>query len=71
MRFLLTEHEKALLSAAKIDFVDRDYTDDEALILLDQIRDIEIAHSQFTSEEGKLLYFEYGNIADKLHREIP
>lgn len=71
MRFLLTEHEKALLNAAKIDFADREYTDDEALMLLDQIRDVEIAHSQFTSEEGKRLYFEYGNIADKLHREIP
>lgn len=71
MRFNLTESEKNLLNSAKIDFEDREYTDDEALLLLDQIRDVEIAHSQFTSEEGKRLYFEYGNIADKIHAAIP
>ena len=71
MRFLLTEHEKALLNAVKIEFLDRDYTDDEALLLLEQIRDIEIAHSQFTNEEGKRRYFEYGNLADKIHSAIP
>ena len=72
MRFILTEQEASLLASAAINFcADRDYTDGEALLLLDQIRDVEIAHSQFTSEEGKRLYYAYGNIADKIHREIP
>ena len=72
MRFQLTEQEKALLIAAEIEYsADREYTDDEALLILEQVRDIEVAHSQFTDEEGKRLYLEYGDIADKIHRSIP
>lgn len=72
MRILLSEQEKELLNAASIEVnSDREYTDDEALLLLEQIRDAEIAHSQFTDSQGKQLYFEYGDIADKVHRAIP
>ena len=72
MTFLLTEHEKALLDAAGIEIsADREYTDDEALLLLERIRNIEIAHAQFTDKEGERLYWAYGDIADKIHMAIP
>lgn len=72
MKFDLSEQEIELLHNKGIVFdKSREYSDDEALDLLDQVRDIEISYSQFTTESGKALYLKYGDIADKMQSQIP
>ena len=70
MRFILTTQEIKLLKDKGIS-IDREYTEDESLDLLAQIRDIEISYAQFTSGEEEALYFQYGDLADKIQSQIP
>lgn len=49
----------------------QDYTDDEALDFLEQVRNIEVAYSQSYDAEGESLYFLYGDLADKIQAQIP
>lgn len=72
MRFVLTEREQVLLRNAKLEFLENyEYTDDEALLLLDQIRAVEVSYAQYSGGVEEQLYFEYGDIADKIHKAIP
>lgn len=70
MKFDLTEQEIALLKKKGI-AVEKVYTEEEALTLLDQVRDIEISYAQFTDGAEKSLYFQYGDLADKIQAQIP
>lgn len=72
MKFDLTQKEIKLLEDKGIQFdKTREYTDDEALELLERVRDIEISYSQFTGGIEKKRYFQYGDLADKMQSQIP
>lgn len=72
MKFELTPKEIQLLKDKGIFYDEtREYSDDEALNLLEQVRDIEISYAQFTDGEEKSLYFCYGDLADKIQSQIP
>lgn len=70
---------KISLSQSEIDLLSRkgvtvdstyEYTDDEALDLLDNVRDIEVSYAQGTDTVSTDLYKKYGDIADKLSAMI-
>lgn len=72
LKFDLTNREIELLNSQSIEIrPDREYSDDEALDLVDLVRDVEISFSQFTTSQGKRLYQTYGSLADKMQRQIP
>lgn len=70
MKFNLTHDEIQLLSNKGIEAAG-DYTDEEALDILDQVRDVEISYAQFSNITEKTLYFRYGDLADKMQSQIP
>lgn len=68
----LTAQEVTLLVNKNIPFDGLyDYTDEEALELLDQVRDVEVSYSQGTDAQSVRLYEQYGDLADKLFALIP
>lgn len=72
MKFQLTGHEQQLLKDRNIPFDPRqDYTIDEALELLNQVRDAEVMYAQDYGNTQETLYFLYGDLADKIHAQIP
>lgn len=72
MKFKLSEKEIGLLKDKSIPFDSaRDYTDDEALDFLEQVRDIEVEYAQDYDTDGEKLYFQYGDLADKIQSQIP
>lgn len=72
MKFDLTPSEIQLLKDKGICYdEDGEYAQDTALDLLDQVRDIEISYAQFTGAAEKSLYFQYGDLADKIQSQIP
>lgn len=72
MKFHLTNQEIELLRNKGISFVaSREYSEDEALDLLDQVREIEVSYAQFTGGVETTLFFQYGSLADKIHSQIP
>lgn len=72
MKFDLTNQELELLKSKNIQLdLDCDYSDDEALDLLDHVRDVEISYSQSTTNSGRQLYQKYGSLADKMQAQIP
>lgn len=72
MKFQLTGHEQQLLKDRNIPFDPRqDYTIDEALELLDQVRDAEVMYAQDYGNAQETLYFLYGDLSDKIHAQIP
>lgn len=72
MRFDLERRDIALLNRADIPLdPEREYTEDEALDMLEQIRDIEASYAQDYGGEREKLYFRYGDLADKIQSQIP
>lgn len=72
MKFALTNQEIELLHSKGIQIEpDREYSDDEAIDLVELVRDVEISYSQFTTNQGKRMYQEFGNLADKMQAQIP
>lgn len=72
MKINLTEQETELLKEAGIQFdAIHDYTDDEAITLLEQVRDVEVSFAQFTGGDQEKKYYKYGNLADKIYAIIP
>lgn len=72
MKIEMTEVEQALLAAETIPFdPNRDYTEDEALNLLDQVREIEIFYSQSENKASEALYYRYKILGDKIFSMIP
>lgn len=72
MKFNLTKQEAMLLQDKGISFDDnKEYTEDEALDLLDLVREIEVSYAQFTGGKEEMLYSQYGSIADKIYSQIP
>lgn len=72
MKLNLTAQEIQTLAGAGIPFrEDGDYTEDEALNLLERVREAEVSVSQFTSGEQKQLFDRYARIGDKLFAQIP
>lgn len=68
----LTAQEVTLLANKSIPFDGSyDYADEEALELLDQVRDAEVSYSQGTDAQSVRLYEQYGDLADKLFALIP
>lgn len=49
----------------------KDYSDDEALTLLDKVRDLEVEYAQDYGNEREKLFYLYGNLADKIQNQIP
>ena len=70
MKFNLSHDDIQLLSNKGIE-ASGDYTDEEALDILDQVRDVEISYAQFSNITEKTLYFRYGDLADKMQSQIP
>lgn len=68
----LTPQEQALLKAREIAFTPgRDYTEEEALAMLDAVRDSEVYYSQGEDAETQRLYSQYAALGDKLFALIP
>ena len=72
MKFDLSNAEISLLKRRNVSFsASKEYGEDEALDLLDAIREIEVSYAEREDPEGERLYTAYQNIADKVYREIP
>ncbi len=72
MRIELTPQEEALLEAEKIPFRQNgDYTEDEALELLERVREAEVAYSQGTDEATERRYRQYSELGNRLFEMIP
>ena len=72
MKLNLTVEEAKILEEAGIVFrEDGAYSEDEALDLLDQVRDAEISVAQFPSGKERILFERYVAIGDKIFAQIP
>ena len=72
MKIALTSQESSLLQAKGIPFdKSKDYTDDEALYLLEQVREIECSYAQYESGHEATLYMQYSRLGDKIYSQIP
>lgn len=72
MKFSLTNQEIDALCSKDIQVeADREYSDDEALDLVELVRDVEISYSQFSTDLGKQMYQTFGSLADKMQAQIP
>lgn len=72
MIFKLSEAEIELLAKRGIPFTPaHDYTEDEALELLEKVREVEVEYAQDYGNERERLFFQYGDLADKIHMQIP
>ena len=72
MKLKLTVAEAKILEEAGIVFrEDGAYSEDEALDLLDQVRDAEISVAQFPSGKERILFERYAAIGDKIFAQIP
>ena len=72
MKLSLTASEIRSLSDAGIIFrADREYPEDAALKLLEQVRDAEVSAAQLISEDGERRFSTYAAIGDKLFAQIP
>lgn len=71
MKIELTPQEVALLKARDIALPGRDYAEDDALALLDAVREAEVYYSQGEDAETQRLYSQYAALGDKLFALIP
>ena len=72
MKFDLNNQEIELLKRKNISFSrEHDYSDDEALDLLEQVRDAEAGYSQDYGNVREKFFYKYGNLADKIQNLIP
>lgn len=72
MKLNLTTLEIQALDNAGISFrEDGEYSEEEALELLEQVREAEVSVAQFSSGEKKKLFDMYAAIGDKLFSQIP
>ena len=70
MRILLTDAEQKLLEQKNIPYSSDEITEDEALDLLEQVREIEVLFSQSNDPASKKLFYAYQRLADKIHQLI-
>ena len=72
MKIKLSKDEIALLTNRNIPFAaTEDYDDDEALELLDKVREAQVSYAQNEDYEGRELYSRFERIADKIYKTIP
>ena len=74
MKIMISKEEKQLLEAEGIALnEDKDYTEDEALSLLDEIYDAEIMYSNFPDEDARSQKKaeSFAHLADKIQQAIP
>lgn len=72
MKIDLTPQEVELLKNEGIPFLHNgDYTEDEALELLERVRETEVAYSQGTDEKTERRYRQYSELGDKIFKMIP
>ena len=72
MTILLTDKERSYLADGGV-IIDsqREYSEDEALQILDRVRDLEVQYAQTETYEGQFLYRAYCDIGDKIFYMIP
>lgn len=72
MKIELTPQEVELLENEGIQFLQSgDYTEDEALELLERVREAEVAYSQGTDEKTERRYRQYSELGDRIFKMIP
>ncbi len=72
MIFAFSESEKQLLHHANIRFSDsKDYDEDEALALLDSIRDAQVEYAQDEGQDANQMHDAYMKLGDKIYAAIP
>lgn len=72
MKIILSQEEIDLLKIAGITFdSSKNYSDDEALDLLELVREKEVSLSQYHKGHEEKLFIQYGNIADRIQDQIP
>lgn len=72
MKLNLTAPEIQMLKNAGISVrADGEYSEEEALELLEEVREAEVSMAQFTSGEQKKLFDMYAAVGDKLFSQIP
>lgn len=72
MRILLTDSEQKLLEQKNIPYSSgHEITEDEALDLLERVREVEVLFSQSNDPASKKLFYAYQRLADKIHQLIP
>lgn len=72
MKIELTPQEQELLKARNIAFEPgRDYGEDDALAMLDEVRAAEVYYSQGEDTKTRDLYSQYATLGDKLFSIIP
>ena len=72
MKIALLKQDAILLADAGIAYDEsKEYSEDEALDLLDAVREVEVSYSQFDRGSKADLYFRYGLIADRIYAQIP
>lgn len=71
LKLNLSSEEIELLKEKGIRFGESECSDDEALELLEQVREVEVSYSQFTTGPEAELYYKYGDLADKIQSQIP
>lgn len=72
MKIELTPQEVELLESDGILFLQNsDYTEDEALELLERVREAEVSCSQGTDEATEKRYRQYSKLGDKIFEMIP
>lgn len=72
MKLNLTAPEIQMLKNAGISVrADGEYSEEEALELLEEVREAEVSMAQFTAGEQKKLFDMYAAVGDKLFSQIP
>lgn len=72
MKLYLTNFEISALLTEDIHFDrKREYTEDEALQLLDEVRNAEVKYSQCYTADKEKRFSLYGKIGDKIFSQIP
>lgn len=74
MKILLSQQEIEQLKKVKIDVsLDTEYSEDEALDILEKVHDIEAVYSNFPENDKRAYELSniYAAIADKIYKMIP
>ena len=74
MKICLDKLQKQMLDFAGVTIdLEHEYSEDEALILLDRAYDVEVQYAQTADvdPESRRLATEYAKIADTIYRQIP
>ena len=71
MRIEFTVDEKRLMDSRKISYHDGEYSEDEALNLLEDLHDVEIYFAMNGDDASRKMAGRYARLADKVQELIP